>query len=138
MSSTPLPTTPLEWAAVNLQPRSGTGSLRRLPTLSRALLVNQNKSQSGVLTRTLLVGSSCGVQEVPNKFTPSLFRANLVTSQRWKLLRSFSMDRYLILRKKPLTNLETATFFKPKRGKIKHVKRNKPASATRSAHTPSI
>ena len=47
------------------------------------------------------------------------------------------MVRYWIL-KKNLDNLETASWFKPRRGKIKHMKRNKHVLYMRSAHTPSI
>ena len=43
-----------------------------------------------------------------------------------------------MLRKKTLANLEMASWFKPRRGKNKHVKRNKPMLAMRSVHTPSI
>ena len=47
------------------------------------------------------------------------------------------MMRYLILRKKNLpANFEPASWFRPRRGTIKHVKRNKPAPKKRSAQKP--
>ena len=48
------------------------------------------------------------------------------------------MVGYWILRGKNPAILETVSWFKPRIGNIKHVKRNKPVLATRSAYTPSF
>ena len=49
------------------------------------------------------------------------------------------MVRYLVLRKKPPpANFEPASWFRPRRGNIKQVMRNKPAPAKRSAQKPWI
>ena len=56
-----------------------------------------------------------------------------------KCLRRFSMVRYFILRRKPPpANSETASWFRPRRGWTKHVKRAKLVRENCSASKPSI
>ena len=86
-------------------------------------------------------------ERVPTSSLPHSFLAELGL-RPWKsdivraskLLHEFGMVRYWILRKaKPHpANFEPASWFKPRKGKLKQVKRIRLASATRSARKPSL